>query len=119
MPTIPSHRSIGQTGHTNDHNMIRSVLISHRSRIESLENAPPGGGQGEKGDPGEPGLSAYQLAVQQGYTGTLQQWLDSLVGEEGPPGQDGTMIVALPYEAPVPAPDAYPHGTILVRKRTA
>lgn len=32
------------------------------------------------------GLSAYELAVQQGYTGTLGEWLASL---QGPPGADG------------------------------
>ena len=27
------------------------------------------------------GLSAYELAVQQGYDGTVQEWLDSLSGK--------------------------------------
>ena len=30
------------------------------------------------------GLSAYELAVQNGYTGDLEQWLMSLAGETGP-----------------------------------
>lgn len=42
------------------------------------------------GTPGADGESAYQLAVNQGFSGTLSQWLASLVGPEGPPGQDGT-----------------------------
>lgn len=29
------------------------------------------------------GLSAYELAVQEGYQGTLQEWLKSLVGKDG------------------------------------
>jgi hypothetical protein len=29
------------------------------------------------------GLSAYELAVQEGFSGTLQQWLDSLHGRDG------------------------------------
>ncbi|MEQ9131168.1 MAG: hypothetical protein RLO11_02125, partial [Salinisphaeraceae bacterium] len=35
------------------------------------------------------GDSAYELAVAQGYGGTLQDWLDSLVGPEGPQGDTG------------------------------
>ena len=32
---------------------------------------------------GDTGLSAYELAVQDGYQGTLQEWLKSLVGKDG------------------------------------
>ena len=35
---------------------------------------------------GPPGQSAYELAVEAGYSGTFNQWLESLKGE---PGQDG------------------------------
>ncbi len=38
---------------------------------------------------GEDGKSAYELAVQQGYNGTLSEWLDSLHGEDGSDGEDG------------------------------
>lgn len=38
---------------------------------------------------GEGGLSAYQLAVQQGYVGTLNEWLVSLKGEKGDRGAQG------------------------------
>lgn len=38
---------------------------------------------------GEGGLSAYQLAVQQGYVGTLNEWLVSLKGEKGDRGSQG------------------------------
>lgn len=37
----------------------------------------------------KPGLSAYELAVNNGFLGTEQQWLASLVGAPGAPGQDG------------------------------
>jgi microcystin-dependent protein len=33
--------------------------------------------------PGPPGVSAYELAVTAGFTGTAEQWLDSLHGPEG------------------------------------
>lgn len=39
----------------------------------------PGGGT-----TGVPGKSAYEIAVEQGYTGTVTQWLASLVGPAGP-----------------------------------
>lgn len=35
------------------------------------------------------GKSAYEIAVENGYTGTEQQWLDSLEGEQGPQGEKG------------------------------
>lgn len=35
------------------------------------------------------GYSAYEVAVLNGYTGTEQEWLDSLVGAEGPQGPQG------------------------------
>ena len=34
------------------------------------------------GKPGADGLSAYQIAVQEGFTGSLQDWLDSLKGSD-------------------------------------
>lgn len=42
-----------------------------------------------KGKDGKDGKSAYQIAVENGYTGTEQEWLDSLEGEEGPQGPQG------------------------------
>lgn len=36
-------------------------------------------------------LTAYGLAVKQGYRGTLEEWLESLRGPEGPAGADSTV----------------------------
>ncbi|WP_338683920.1 hypothetical protein QD712_25770 [Streptomyces acidiscabies] len=44
----------------------------------------PGGGTN-----GAPGKSAYEVAVEQGYTGTVTQWLASLIGPAGPTGATG------------------------------
>ena len=41
------------------------------------------------GVPGVAGRSAYQLAVNTGFEGTLEEWLASLKGEPGAPGKDG------------------------------
>lgn len=39
-----------------------------------------------KGDPGD---SAYDVAVANGFEGTEQEWLDSLKGKDGAPGAAG------------------------------
>ncbi len=59
------------------------------------EAAKSGGGSGEpgpagpQGEPGADGKSAYQIAVEQGFNGTEEEWLASLVGPEGPEGPEG------------------------------
>lgn len=45
-----------------------------------------GGSQGPAGSNGSDGLSAYELANQNGFTGTISEWLASLVGPTGPAG---------------------------------
>src|SRR5699024_5567581 len=50
------------------------------------------GVQGEKGEPGkdgEDGLSAYQIAKEKGFTGTVDEWVSSLKGEQGVQGEKG------------------------------
>ncbi len=39
---------------------------------------------------GKDGESAFELAVEQGYTGTLDEWLASLKGEKGDAGEQGS-----------------------------
>ena len=48
------------------------------------------GVNGTNGKHGKDGLSAYQVAVANGYTGTQQQWLQSLVGATGSNGGNGS-----------------------------
>ena len=38
---------------------------------------------------GDPGKSAYQVAVDNGFSGTEEEWLASLVGPQGPTGSTG------------------------------
>lgn len=47
------------------------------------------GAKGDKGDKGDAGLSAYQVAVQGGFTGTEAQWIASLKGATGATGPKG------------------------------
>jgi hypothetical protein len=50
-------------------------------RLEDVEEAlENGGGSGGKG---ENGASAYEIAVQHGFEGTEEEWLESLKGEDG------------------------------------
>lgn len=44
------------------------------------------GGEGGKGEPGD---SAYEIAVKNGFEGTEQEWLASLKGAKGDPGAKG------------------------------
>lgn len=45
---------------------------------------------GTQGPPGEDGLSAYQIALLNGFAGTEVEWLASLVGADGVDGVDGS-----------------------------
>ena len=47
------------------------------------------GPQGPQGDPGVDGKSAYEVAVENGFEGTEQEWLDPLKGPKGDSGADG------------------------------
>lgn len=47
------------------------------------------GGSGTPGADGADGLSAYEVAVANGFIGNEVEWLASLMGEPGLPGKDG------------------------------
>ncbi|MBR2364288.1 MAG: hypothetical protein IKA79_03710 [Lentisphaeria bacterium] len=52
--------------------------------------------------PGPAGKSAYELAVQEGFTGTQTEWLESLEGE-GKPGQSAyELALAAGYQGTIP-----------------
>lgn len=46
--------------------------------------------KGPPGNPGVDGMSAYELAVANGYRGTVLQWLEDLKGAPGEPGAPGS-----------------------------
>lgn len=58
-------------------------------RVTGVEQAGPQGVPGPQGDLGPTGLSAYEVALLEGFVGTEQEWLDSLVGPQGAPGEAG------------------------------
>ena len=56
--------------------------------------------KGEQGEPGSNGLSAYEVAVLNGFRGTEQEWLISLKGQTGDTGQQGEVGPRGPDGAP-------------------
>lgn len=76
--------------------IVSTYVTAHKGELK--------GDKGDKGDPGAPGndgmdgadgtngKSAYNIAVDNGFTGTETEWLESLkgnTGEHGAPGADG------------------------------
>uniref|UniRef100_UPI00376F7D88 hypothetical protein n=1 Tax=Lactiplantibacillus pentosus TaxID=1589 RepID=UPI00376F7D88 len=55
----------------------------------------------DKGDKGDDGLSAYQVAVANGYHGSQTDWLASLVGPKGDSGKDAVVnvVTQVQYDA--------------------
>jgi hypothetical protein len=51
-----------------------------------------------EGEVGPEGKSAYQVAVQNGFTGTEEEWLESLKGEAGLPGGNGKSAYEIAVE---------------------
>src|SRR5690554_1632529 len=45
--------------------------------------------EGPQGPAGEDGKSAYEIAVDDGFIGTITEWLESLKGEDGDQGPEG------------------------------
>jgi len=69
---------------------VDAIVTAVLERVPKPKDGQPGerGEKGEsiKGDRGEmgpPGASAFDLAVKEGFAGTVQQWLVSLKGKDG------------------------------------
>ncbi len=69
---------------------IMTIIVMLLTTLASCDLSRFAGQDGADGKDGVDGKSAYELAVEKGYQGTLEQWLASLVGEAGAPGKDGT-----------------------------
>lgn len=64
-----------------------SLLIDSAAGIIITPNLL--GKEGQQGERGVDGKSAYELAVQNGFTGTETEWLESMQGADGQPGEEG------------------------------
>jgi surface protein len=62
-----------------------SAINALQSNIDTIELTP-----GPPGEPGADGKSAYQIWLDEGNSGTEQDFLDSLKGPQGPPGEGGS-----------------------------
>lgn len=69
------------TGNSGDAYMINAELWVWNGK----EFTNVGSIKGDKGDDGKDGISAYQVAVNNGFVGTEQEWLASLKGADGDP----------------------------------
>lgn len=72
---------------------------------------------GPPGPKGEDGASAYQIALDNGYTGTEPEWLASLTGPPGPQGEPGTgvsILGSLPDPADLPPTGNTPGDAYLI-----
>lgn len=78
-----------------------------KTKLEGLRQ----GLDGNHGAKGERGYSAYEIAQQDGYTGTKEEWLASLKGQKGDQGNPGVRGVEGPRGIPgvngLPGASAY------------
>lgn len=65
--------------------LYAQLLTEMKKMLSDVQN----GSNGTNGKDGENGLSAYELAVQEGFTGSVTDWLESLKGNDGKDGTDG------------------------------
>lgn len=65
--------------------LYAQLLAEMKKLLSEVQN----GSNGTNGKDGENGLSAYELAVQEGFTGSLTEWLNSLKGADGKDGAEG------------------------------
>lgn len=67
---------------------IIALMLVAACLLTACQNGKDGV-DGQDGTPGTPGKSAYEIAVENGFEGDEQAWLESLKGQDGKPGKDG------------------------------
>ena len=65
--------------------LYAQLLTEMKKMLSEMQNDS----NGTNGKDGENGLSAYELAVQEGFTGSVTDWLESLKGADGKDGANG------------------------------
>ena len=70
--------------------IAKNTIIGEQGPMgeQGIQGIP--GVTGAVGENGSDGKSAYELAVENGYKGTLEEWLVSLIGEAGTNGLNGS-----------------------------
>ncbi len=82
-PTTPDPTGAWKVGVANG-----LARLNAAGQVVDASGTPVTGGGGG-GSPGADGASAYEIAQQNGFAGTQEQWLASLKGEKGDPGAQG------------------------------
>ena len=77
----------------------QTLQVFHQGMWQGVTN-------GNSSSVGSDGLSAYDLAVSQGFSGSVNEWLDSLIGPTGPQGEPG------PQGQPGPQGEVGPEGAV-------
>ena len=73
--------------------IVLILLMLVIALVSCGEKAPgPQGERGLQGEQGADGKTAFELAKEQGFSGTLEEWLLSLVGEKGEIGAEVVSI---------------------------
>ena len=76
------------------------ACFSNKSTLDKLSESENNllfnGKEIQSGGVGADGKSAYEVAVNNGYTGTEQEWIESLKGEQGEKGDRGDSGVTIP-----------------------
>jgi hypothetical protein len=73
------------TGELTDNNPLIDVPITDPKPLNGVLTIPIG----TAGGSGRDGKSAYEIAVDNGFAGTVSEWLQSLHGDKGDPGMQG------------------------------
>ena len=76
------------------------ACFSNKSTLDKLSESENNllfnGKEIQSGSVGADGKSAYEVAVNNGYTGTEQEWIESLKGKQGEKGDRGDSGITTP-----------------------
>ena len=76
-------------GELSNKKQMGGMLTTRNNMSGSLAIAMLKGEKGDKGDKGDKGKSAYEVAVENGFVGTEEEWLANLKGDQGDKGDKG------------------------------
>lgn len=79
--SLPSEPDLPPVGAPGDAYMIEGNLYVWQDNTKTWKNVGP--------IQGPQGKSAYDLAVENGFIGTMEEWIESLKGMQGPQGPEG------------------------------